>query len=127
MKLVLKTLLAFVMVSISLMPAQAQNWKTNGNAGTNANSKLGTTDQVDLRIVTNDVERIRVTDDGRVVINSTSPSEYLDVNGETVNTVSIRRGESLEHPQHAREQQKARQLEENYPTPKGQKAMREAL
>ncbi|GAB4452398.1 MAG: hypothetical protein OHK0036_13950 [Bacteroidia bacterium] len=60
-------------------PADA--WLTLGNAGTTPGTHfIGTTDNVDLVFKTNNIERARITNAGRVGINTSTPgSYYLDV------------------------------------------------
>ncbi|MFN4235084.1 MAG: hypothetical protein ACK4IK_09795 [Bacteroidia bacterium] len=49
-------------------------WLTTGNAGTTvASNFLGTTDNIPLAIRTNNVERMRILNNGQVVINNTAP------------------------------------------------------
>jgi hypothetical protein len=59
-------------------------WLINGNSGTNpAFEFLGTTDNTDFVIRTNNLERLRVTNAGRVGINNSTPNALtmLDVEG----------------------------------------------
>lgn len=58
-------------------------WSLTGNAGTTPGTNfLGTTDAQDLRIRTNNQDRITVTSGGNTVINATSGNTKLDVNGD---------------------------------------------
>lgn len=55
-------------------------WLALGNAGTNpANQFIGTTDNVDLVLRTNNLERIRVTNNGNVGVNESFPYFKLEV------------------------------------------------
>jgi len=57
-------------------------WLLTGNAGTNpATNFLGTTDAQPLVIRTNNTERMRVTETGRVGIGTTAPSHKLHIEG----------------------------------------------
>ncbi len=57
-----------------------RDWLLIGNSGTNPGSNfIGTTDAVDWVVRTTNIERMRVTKDGYVGINTASPSVYLDV------------------------------------------------
>lgn len=59
-------------------------WSPNGNSGTSPGTHfLGTTDAQDLRIRTNNSERMRVSSTGEVLINQTTifPGENLAVSG----------------------------------------------
>jgi hypothetical protein len=57
-----------------------KEWKTDGNANIDHDKHfLGTTDEADLVIKTNDTEKARVTTDGDVGIGVTNPQGKLDV------------------------------------------------
>lgn len=67
-----------------------EKWDLWGNAGTNpATNFLGTTDNVDLVFRTNSTEKVRITSGGNLGINTTVPTELLDVNG---NSIRLRGG-----------------------------------
>lgn len=60
-------------------------WSVTGNTGTNASTNfIGTTDAVDFVLKTNAAERLRATSAGRIGINTTTPTQQLDVNGTIV-------------------------------------------
>jgi hypothetical protein len=60
------------------------SWELLGNAGTDpATEFLGTTDNKDFALRTNNVERLRVYSGGRVSINTSSAFQYLNVSGGT--------------------------------------------
>ncbi|MCX8111661.1 MAG: hypothetical protein N3E49_00465 [Bacteroidia bacterium] len=64
-------------------PAPNNAWLIIGNSGTNPNNNfLGTIDNVDLVIRTNNSERIRVSNTGLVGIGTATPTHLLDVAGE---------------------------------------------
>lgn len=69
----------WVRLLVSGTPSDA--WLTLGNAGTTPGTHfIGTIDNVDLVFKTNNSERMRITNLGRVGINTSSPgSYYLDV------------------------------------------------
>ncbi|MFN7014604.1 MAG: hypothetical protein ACK4ON_10090, partial [Bacteroidia bacterium] len=69
-------------------------WLTTGNAGTAiASNFLGTTDNVDLAIRTNNAERMRILNTGLVGINTTTPTMMLEVTwNTTTNDFSTIRG-----------------------------------
>jgi hypothetical protein len=55
-------------------------WSLRGNAGTStANNFIGTTDNVDLRIRTNNTERIRVESGGDVGIGNIDAQDILHI------------------------------------------------
>lgn len=57
-------------------------WTLNGNANATNSSKLGTTNNIPVRLVTNNLERIRIeANTGKVGINSSLPIGRLHVNG----------------------------------------------
>lgn len=56
-------------------------WRLTGNSGTNpATSFIGTTDAAGFSIRTNNLDRIRVGQDGRVGMGTTAPTAWLHVN-----------------------------------------------
>lgn len=58
------------------------SWKLEGNSGTNPNNDfLGTSDNVDLSIRTNDTERIRVLSTGNVGIGTPTANAKVDIKG----------------------------------------------
>jgi hypothetical protein len=67
--------------------AEVQNpmfpfWKVQGNSGTNSSTNfIGTTDNVSLRLRTNNLIRMSIDSNGRVGVNTTTPATYMDVNG----------------------------------------------
>ena len=59
--------------SVSFSTINANDWHLNGNTGTNSSTNfLGTTDNQSLSFKTNNVERMNIFSDGRVVVNSTT-------------------------------------------------------
>ena len=60
-------------------------WSLAGNSNATSSSKLGTTNSVDLRILTNNTEKMRITTAGSVGIGTTSvnSSAKLDINSTT--------------------------------------------
>ena len=60
--------------------AAGNDWKLNGNAGTNPTSDfIGTYDNQDLVIKTNNTEKIRIKTDGNVGIGTMNPSWKLSI------------------------------------------------
>src|SRR4051794_19213979 len=55
-------------------------WSLSGNSNATSSSKLGTTRAVDLRIITNNSERVRITSNGNVGIGTNSPNTRVQVN-----------------------------------------------
>lgn len=59
-------------------------WEQAGNAGTTPGTNfLGTTDVQDLVIKTNNTERMRVTGDGNIGINTSTPTSMVEINPST--------------------------------------------
>lgn len=72
----------------NLLSSDAKGWSTTGNAGTDpVVNFLGTTDNKDLVIRTNNAESIRVKNDGKVGIANSLPVQKLDVTG-NINVVA---------------------------------------
>ena len=69
-------IIATILVA-NLQTASAQNtapyWSLAGNSTATASSKLGTTNSIPLRILTKNIERIRIDTLGRVGIGTTAP------------------------------------------------------
>lgn len=65
-----------------------KDWSLTGNAGTTAGTNfIGTTDNVELRLRTNNTDRIRISNNGNVGINI-APSAYkLDVDSGTADAI----------------------------------------
>lgn len=56
-------------------------WSTTGNAGTTpAANKVGTTDNQSFALVTNNTEKVRVTNTGNIGIGTTAPTTKLHLN-----------------------------------------------
>ncbi|MDD3860846.1 MAG: hypothetical protein PHW83_11660 [Bacteroidales bacterium] len=60
----------------------SQYWDTNGNTVAAGKNKLGTINDFELTFITNNIERMRLSNTGYFGINTTSPTSYLDVNGQ---------------------------------------------
>ncbi|MEJ7676439.1 MAG: hypothetical protein WKG06_00870 [Segetibacter sp.] len=86
----MKTKLTFVIVTIvavltcAFQKTNAQNtspyWSLAGNSNATSTSKLGTTNAINLRLLTNNAERMRITTTGNVGIGTTNPTERLHIN-----------------------------------------------
>lgn len=59
---------------------QAQ-WSLSGNSNATTSSKLGTTNSIPLRLLTNNIERIRIATDGKVGVGTITPQQRLHVEG----------------------------------------------
>jgi len=72
-----------ILLSLAIV-SNAQNtspyWSLAGNNNATSSSKLGTTNAINLRMFTNNVERMRITTAGLVGIGTTSPNSRLHVN-----------------------------------------------
>ena len=62
------------------VPTQGAGWVPGGNS-VSSTKNLGTTSNIDLPIITNNTERVRVLNSGNMGIGTTTPSEKLEVNG----------------------------------------------
>lgn len=58
-------------------------WSLTGNSSTGGSNFIGTIDAAPLPFRTQNVERMRITDAGRIGIGTTDPQYLLDVNGST--------------------------------------------
>src|SRR6476619_2535148 len=79
------TLLAVAFLAIHHLHAQNTSpyWSLAGNSNASTSSKLGTTNGIPLRILTKNIERIRIDTAGRVGIGMTNPAARLVVNTPT--------------------------------------------
>lgn len=86
-------------LAIPFSCANAQNWHLNGNVNTDpAEDFLGTRDQQPLVIRTDDAERIRITEDGNVGINTDDPSARFVIRNDSFGQrplMSILAGEAI--------------------------------
>jgi hypothetical protein len=73
------TITLVALLNSSMLRAQS-DWTLNGNSNVTSTSKLGTTNSNDVKIFTNNSERIRIKTTGLVGIGTTSPTERLHVN-----------------------------------------------
>jgi hypothetical protein len=55
-------------------------WSLSGNSNSTSSSKLGTTTAIPLRIMTNNLERMRITPTGSIGIGTSTPASKLTVN-----------------------------------------------
>jgi hypothetical protein len=78
----MKTIMLTLLAGLAVFNSFAQSWKLNGNSGTNPDTNfLGTTNRQDLVLRTGNIERLRITKNGRVAIGIINPQQKLDVNG----------------------------------------------
>ncbi|RXR20923.1 tail fiber domain-containing protein [Flavobacterium amnicola] len=71
----------------------SSGWSLTGNGGTTPTSnKVGTTDAQDFKIVTNNIESLRVTSGGNVGIGTSTPSTKLHVAATSVATQLLNDG-----------------------------------
>ena len=82
-----------VLIAISILftvGATAQNtspyWSLAGNNNATSTSKIGTTNNQDLRIVTNNVTRLFLNTNGNIGLNTTAPRAPIHVNGTSKDT-----------------------------------------
>lgn len=55
-------------------------WSLAGNSNATSSSKLGSTTSIPLRLITNNIERVRITSGGNVGIGTSTPATKLHVN-----------------------------------------------
>ena len=78
----MKTVIIALFVSFTAFSSTAQSWELTGNSSTNPGKNfLGTTDEKSLVLRTDNMERLRITANGKVGIGTSSPQQKLDVNG----------------------------------------------
>ena len=72
-------ILSFLVISLSLsLTAQSQNWLLIGNGTTNpATNFIGTTDVNDLVFRTNSIERLRISQKGRLLTNGVNNNLFI--------------------------------------------------
>lgn len=76
----LQLVTAGVLAILITQPSAGQSWSLTGNTGTApATNFVGTTDNKPLVLRTNNVERMRVLQNGRVGIGTTVPSALFNV------------------------------------------------
>ena len=59
-----------------------QSWDINGSIVSEGKNKLGSLNNENVVFITNDIERMRLLKTGYFGINTSSPTTYLDVNGQ---------------------------------------------
>lgn len=76
-------LAALPMALVFATSIHAQNvapfWSLSGNSNAAATSKLGTTNNIPLRLFTNNLERARIDGTGKIGINTTAPKGQLSI------------------------------------------------
>lgn len=71
------------------VPFGSSGWSLTGNSGTTVGTNfLGTTDNQDFAIKTNNTEAIRVKSDGKIGIGNTAPSTKIHITGTTIPAVA---------------------------------------
>lgn len=85
-------LAAAAIVIISAGQTIAQSWNLTGNAGTSASTNfIGTTDNMALKIRTNNVVRMNINTSGKIALGNFTPVFKFDVKGGSINTDSLYR------------------------------------
>jgi len=78
----MKTVIIALFVSFTVFSSSGQSWGLTGNSSTNPGKNfLGTTDEKSLMLRTKNIERLRITANGKVGIGTAKPQQQLDVNG----------------------------------------------
>jgi hypothetical protein len=79
--------------TFSMQTLLAQNtspyWSLNGNNNATLSHKFGTTNNVSLRFVTNNIERMKIHSSGNIGIGTTSPTQKLHVVGKGLFTTGL--------------------------------------
>ncbi|MFI5219003.1 MAG: tail fiber domain-containing protein [Bacteroidia bacterium] len=84
--------LIIIWVTTCCQTSIAQSWALTGNSGTNTSTNfIGTIDNVGFKIRTKNVNRITITNGGKVGIGINTPVFKLDVKGGSINTDSVYR------------------------------------
>ncbi len=92
MKKIITLAAALYILASASNSAQAQNWKVIGNNGTNPLTEfIGTTDNKNFNVRTNNSVRITVTANGNTGIGTNIPAFKLDVKNGSINTDSVYR------------------------------------
>lgn len=87
----MKKILIFLgLLSLPICFVTAQSWNIPGNSNADNNSKLGTTNNIPLRLFTNNNEQMRIDGKGQVGIGTTSLNNArLNVDGTVDHTLAI--------------------------------------
>jgi hypothetical protein len=80
----------YISVFLSAQPLFGQNWQLDGNFNTNIYSRLGTLDSLPLRLITNNTERLFITNTGNIGVGTPSPLQKLHVAGKGLFTYGLR-------------------------------------
>jgi hypothetical protein len=76
----MRTIIFLLLSFLAATPSFSQTWRLSGNAAVAANQFLGTTDNVDLRIRTNNLQRMVILGaNGRVGIGTAAPAHAFHV------------------------------------------------
>src|SRR5687768_12226613 len=78
-ELILSLLVSTSITLLSVQTTTAQSWLITGNNNTSALSKLGTTNTIPLNLYTNNTERVRIDQTGKVGIGTSTPVNILTV------------------------------------------------
>jgi hypothetical protein len=83
------------LLTVAAITGNAQNWLTTLNSGATTLPKFGLSTNHSLSFFTNNVERMKLTNTGRLGIGQANPAYALDVTGEIRASTNIRTGQNL--------------------------------
>jgi len=82
-KLFLSIYVFFYLVILAHAQNSSPYWSLTGNSNATSSSKLGTTNAINLRLFTSNLERIRITSSGLVGVGTTAPTSKFQINSTT--------------------------------------------
>jgi hypothetical protein len=84
-----------ILLTAATITGNAQNWLTTLNSGATTLPKFGLSTNHSLSFFTNNAERMKLTNTGRLGIGQANPAYALDVTGEIRASTNIRTGQKM--------------------------------